>query len=69
MNTKYSLTKRAAAENTTPLALVIDAVQRGGNKSAAARLLCVSHTTIRYHLARAGLTVHTAKTATIEGAK
>jgi molybdenum-dependent DNA-binding transcriptional regulator ModE len=66
---KFSLTERAASEGTTPLALVIEAVKRGGSQSAASRLLGVSHTAIRYHLNRAGLTVRTATVAMIEGGK
>lgn len=66
---EHTLTERARAEGTTPLALVIAAVKQGGDRSAAARLLGVSHTAIRYHLKRAGLDVRTARVAMIEGVK
>jgi predicted transcriptional regulator len=66
---EYALTERAREEKTTPLALVIDAVKRGGSQSAAARILGVSHTAVRYHLKRAGLNVRKVQMAVIEGAK
>lgn len=62
-NRKHVLAERAKAENTTPIALVIEAVKQAGDQYGAAVLLDVSRTTIRYHLRRAGLKVSTSKVA------
>lgn len=67
MKRKNALKGRANSENKTTLQLVIDAVKAsGGNMTAAGRNLGVSATTIRHHLRKAGLTVHSVSVAVLE---
>lgn len=55
MKQQNVLVARAQAEDTTPLALIISAVENTGTLRAAARELGVSITTLRYWIKKSGL--------------
>lgn len=61
-----TLTRRATAEQTTPQALILDALTRRGSVLGAAQDLNVTPNTVRYWLTKMGMKATTRYAVTLE---